>query len=682
MAARLTPAYQTFNTANGSSPLAGGKIHFYVSGSVSTNKDTFSDDTLLTANTNPIILDSAGRIQVDVWGDGEYKMVVSDSADTPISTFDPVSGSFSATRLESISSLTALLKSTLTNGDLFNVTGYNTQGDGGGGDFYWVSASTDTANVYNTFAADEGGTGRWKRIQDAIPTILQGGAVAGTDITPVTDAITTAIGKGIIDVPEGTWSFNPPLALTTGITLKGRGYADSAGAAATILKKLSGGDGVVLSGDSAQLQDLEIDGNSQTGDGFLITGSRVYVSRVLTHSNGQDGWRIGKTADGGGTINANLWQMERIISISNTRHGGFIEHTNTNTGTTFPLGVPDVNAGVLTGYDARLNGSDGLKMGNSIDNKFFGISCQENTGRGLVLTDDARGHRFYGIYLEGNSAGTDNVEYDLQAGATGNLIDGERFGSVNPITINTPGEANKIITQLGTRWWAQNDVIGVVSTVADGPTSMKYESSGASGDVNVETIGKRTGTSGGEFVIQTKADGGVLTDRLTITNNGLGILSSSQGMLFGKTATDRTVAGIHVNESNGMIALAKAGAINDTQIGFYRNSSATAVGSITSDSTSTAFNTSSDYRLEWKKNKVLLTGASDRIKNLKLYNFPDVGKAGVIAHELQEIIPYAVTYEKDSIDKEGNPIMQQVDYSKVIPDIISTLQDILTRLDK
>ena len=59
MAARLTPAYQTFNTANGSSPLAGGKIHFYVSGSVSTNKDTFSDSTLLTANTNPIILDSA-----------------------------------------------------------------------------------------------------------------------------------------------------------------------------------------------------------------------------------------------------------------------------------------------------------------------------------------------------------------------------------------------------------------------------------------------------------------------------------------------------------------------------------------------------------------------------------------------------------------------------------------------
>tara|TARA_R110001632_G_scaffold2618_4_gene11563 strand:- start:1951 stop:3939 length:1989 start_codon:yes stop_codon:yes gene_type:complete len=164
MAARLTPAYQTFNTANGSSPLAGGKIHFYVSGSVSTNKDTFSDSTLLTANTNPLVLDSAGRVQVDVWGDGAYKMVVADSTDTPIDTFDPVTGSFSAEAVNSIAELTALLKTILTDGDQFAVSGYTTQGDGGGGDFYWDASNTDTENGGTIFEADEGGTGRWLRI--------------------------------------------------------------------------------------------------------------------------------------------------------------------------------------------------------------------------------------------------------------------------------------------------------------------------------------------------------------------------------------------------------------------------------------------------------------------------------------------------------------------------------------
>ena len=182
MAARLTPAYQTFNTANGSSPLAGGKIHFYVSGSVSTNKDTFSDSTLLTANTNPLVLDSAGRVQVDVWGSGAYKMVVADSSDAVISTFDPIAGSFFATALNTIAGMTALTKSVLADGDQVNVSGYYAQGDGGGGEFYWDSSSSDTADGVLIFASDEGGSGRWNRIiTDALTSIMAGIVADTTD---------------------------------------------------------------------------------------------------------------------------------------------------------------------------------------------------------------------------------------------------------------------------------------------------------------------------------------------------------------------------------------------------------------------------------------------------------------------------------------------------------------------
>jgi hypothetical protein len=216
MAARLTPAYQTFNTANGSSPLAGGKIHFYVSGSVSTNKDTFSDDTLLTANTNPLVLDSAGRVQVDVWGDGAYKMVVADSTDTPIDTFDPITGSIFQQSVNTIASLTALLKANLTSGDEIYVSGYYAQGDGGGGRFVWDSTSTATANGGVVIASDEGGSGRWNRVFDNDLTSLMFGAT-GDGTTDDTNFLQAGIDYAVAN--NTTFMLTTPLVSYSVTTL-------------------------------------------------------------------------------------------------------------------------------------------------------------------------------------------------------------------------------------------------------------------------------------------------------------------------------------------------------------------------------------------------------------------------------------------------------------------------------
>ena len=266
MAARLTPAYQTFNTANGSSPLAGGKIHFYVSGSVSTNKDTFSDDTLLTANTNPLVLDSAGRVQVDVWGDGDYKMVVADSNDTPISTFDPVSGGAGITKVNTIAELTAITKATLTNGDEFSVSGYYAQGDGVGGNFYWNSASTATANGGTIIASDEGGTGRWLRIVVGdIINVLMFGAV-GDGVTDDTADIQAAIDSGSpIVFPAGTYASGP---LTQSTNFQ-RFYADGQ---VNIIKNANG---VLLTstGIYVELDGIQFLGTGYTGDNINMSGN-------------------------------------------------------------------------------------------------------------------------------------------------------------------------------------------------------------------------------------------------------------------------------------------------------------------------------------------------------------------------------------------------------------------------
>lgn len=270
MAARLTPAYQTFNTANGSSPLAGGKIHFYVSESVSTNKDTFSDSDLSIANTNPLILDSAGRVQVNVFGDGAYKMVVADSSDVVISTFDPVTGSFIQNRLDNIAALTALAKSTLTNTDQYNVSGYYAQGDGGGGDFYYDSTSTATANGGTIFATDEGGSGRWYRIVDSIINVRQFGA-KGDGTTDDTAAIQAAIdAEKTIYIPTGTYIVDHLLVNTQGTLIQG------ASALTSVLKLKDGANDYVIEFATSnwQMHFIKVDGNRSNN----TSGGNIYIN--------------------------------------------------------------------------------------------------------------------------------------------------------------------------------------------------------------------------------------------------------------------------------------------------------------------------------------------------------------------------------------------------------------------
>lgn len=87
------PRLQAFD-ANGD-PLAGGKLYFYTTGTT-TPEDTFSDAALTTANTNPVVADSAGRFGDIYLSDETYKVILKDSADVTIWTADPVTRSLGA----------------------------------------------------------------------------------------------------------------------------------------------------------------------------------------------------------------------------------------------------------------------------------------------------------------------------------------------------------------------------------------------------------------------------------------------------------------------------------------------------------------------------------------------------------------------------------------------------------
>lgn len=105
----------------------------------------------------------------------------------------------------------------------------------------------------------------------------------------------------------------------------------------------------------------------------------------------------------------------------------------------------------------------------------------------------------------------------------------------------------------------------------------------------------------------------------------------------------------------------------------FRKNDDAGIGSISRIGTTSAvaYNTTSDYRL--KEDLKEIKGL-EKISKIKVYDFKwkddNSRMDGVIAHELQEVVPYAVTGEKDA--KE----MQQVDYSKLVPILVQAIQEL------
>lgn len=85
---------------NNGNVLSGGKIYTYEAGTT-TPLATYTSSTGVTAHTNPIVLDSAGRVPGgEIWNQLQlYKFVLKTSAEVTIATYDNVGSSFNATAI-------------------------------------------------------------------------------------------------------------------------------------------------------------------------------------------------------------------------------------------------------------------------------------------------------------------------------------------------------------------------------------------------------------------------------------------------------------------------------------------------------------------------------------------------------------------------------------------------------
>jgi len=136
----------------------------------------------------------------------------------------------------------------------------------------------------------------------------------------------------------------------------------------------------------------------------------------------------------------------------------------------------------------------------------------------------------------------------------------------------------------------------------------------------------------------------------------------------------------------------------------FRTAGSTISGSITltNNGTTTAYVTSSDYRL--KENAVAISDGITRLKTLKPYRFnfksvPDKTVDGFFAHEVTAV-PEAIVGDKDETKnvlyteedtipsgkkvgdvKEVEPVYQSMDYGKITPLLTAALQEAIAKIE-
>ena len=289
----------------------------------------------------------------------------------------------------------------------------------------------------------------------------------------------------------------------------------------------------------------------------------------------------------------------------------------------------------------RIDSSGRVGIGTTSPTYKFEVSNGTQTGTfnpnssGFMFLGSTSNHSLYFgvndstkmvINTSGNvGIGTTSPSYKLDVQVSGNVA---RFGD-------------------GTRFFRVYTDADEVSLLADGSVPMKFYTSGtermritSTGNILVGTTGTPNGTSvyGSAFI-----DGG-----------------SGLRQLFQASSTTTSVSIQRFYNPNGN------------------------VGSIQTNGSSTSYSTSSDYRL--KENVVEMTGALDRVSQLKPSRFNFIADAdktvdGFLAHEVQDIVPEAITGEKDAVDEEGNPEYQGIDQSKLVPLLVGAIQELKAEIE-
>lgn len=328
-----------------------------------------------------------------------------------------------------------------------------------------------------------------------------------------------------------------------------------------------------------------------------------------------------------------------------------------------------------------------ITTGN-VDEGAFGIGANGSTtalGGSFNVTSGA-GVFYAGSNPTGNPGGTNPILWHRAAGTGGAQV-----------VVNDAGEAffrGRASSTWGSwrRAWTNAD-FGIHSGGGAPSSSDVMAASPANIEINYNGSGdrpahidfhSRDGTDYDARIIKNSGSNGTL--ELVATNgsviNNIKFAASSQATEFnyGSNAGTRIIK--YAPGGGGTAGVVDVWH-NGTPVGsgyyacYYNGSQ---VGSISAaSSSSVAYNTTSDYRLKYNEKDI--KDALRIIFKLSPYEFNWKADGsydhGFFAHELQEVMPHAVTGEKDGVNEEGDPVYQQVDYSRLVPLLTKGIQELM-----
>jgi hypothetical protein len=731
MAVNLSPvggvAAQFFD--NDGNVLSGGKIYTYTAGS-STPQATYTTGAGAIPHSNPIILNSAGRVPTgEIWlTDGiSYKFVINNSVDTLIGTYDNISGINSnfvnflaeqeiqvATANQTVFTLATTNYQPGSNTLSVFVDGVNQYGPGAQYSYLETSSTVITFN---------NGLHVGALVKFTTTQLLSGGTLDSSQIVydpPFTNSVVTnvenklseyvsvkdfgAIGNGVADdtaaiqnaidafeggifVPKGTYSVLSTITVKNGCSLiLDKGAIINYDAASGVVFQLEKNSNLIGDTSFVNLTDITWTGQAVVIDGAeqldfensVVISGITFVANIATAGN--------PTANSVALYlfsNGNQHYVSGVkvsnVSIKNFDKGILLESI-LGTGV---FGNPAtwrwVNGNVFENcfvyncnYAFKLLGNPGPP--NAVDaNIFTNFIVQAFTATVEEVAEIQGNENRFDGYIWDFPQGL-KQSFDFAAGTSKNVV------STNMTITGMSGEdPDNFVCR-------DNNTFNNIYSVSSSKSEIA-----ASNTINSQSIalvadgteGQIKMTGAGQFVlkvanIEILRGAGAAWMRVG--------LPATAGPTFGTWRVATNDDGV-VSFTNAATSVGSCFDGNRNTAGslayFTVNSGATYVGAISTDLTVTTYDTASDYRL--KENVQPMLNGLEKIALIQpktwTWKINGTQGQGFIAHELQEHFPEAVSKEKDAIHPEtGEPLYQGVDTSFIVATLVKAVQELTERI--
>lgn len=469
--------------------------------------------------------------------------------------------------------------------------------------------------------------------------------------------------------------------------------------------------GKVGIGNSAPSSTLTVGNAAGTigGEILLNPTTTQYEGGQIIFKRSLIGSTVDWTIDQYGSTSANA-RLRIFNGLSETNGISILENGNVGLGTAIPTARlnldgggmrifagfgnntsrPSLNTGSIGNYEIRgVGAGGGSTQGDGADDGFLRLSAGGGTNSNTQASIDLSGYSNVadmGSNILFRTAGSERLRINADGkmgigtsspSATFHIQNANTTGAADPASNSLP---SIYLYNTNSASTSANSILALrTNGSAGGNPFVSFDISGIRG----YSMGIDNGDADKFKIIPNWNFTSLNVPILTVDNDSrVGIGTASPSRRLHVQSSDNTSVYIEstTSDNNGMMVL-NANTNQYWGNGYHEfimfQRQGTTIGQITAPNESSVnYATTSDYRL--KKDLKPFKGL-ELINRLKTYDFAwkinDSRMYGFMAHELQDVLPYLVTGQKDAVDSTGKILPQTVDYSKLTPILVKAIQE-------